>query len=108
MTIWGDMKDFINRKENGEIIKRQEILEHIFPSPYRTIFNRGSVDVYRSNLTKLGILEVIKAGVYKKLRDIPEDLSCSLLQKIALDKTWKQWFVPLDEKMENRGLWSGK
>lgn len=110
MTLWALMKEFINSKEDGRYITRQELIEYILPERRKASAKQtySTIDVYRSHLTNIKVLETVRPGYYIKLRDIPEALSSSLLKKISLDKTWKQWFLPLDDKIKNPGLWRGE
>lgn len=107
MTIWALMKEFVNSKEDGSFITRAELIEHILPERRKPSAKQtySTIDVYRSHLTNIKVLETVTLGYYMKLRDIPEDLSSSLLKKISLDKTWKKWFLPLDDKIKHPELW---
>lgn len=110
MSLWSVMKEFINDKEDDSFIFRKELMKYMLlyrriPSAQQTF---RTIDVYRIHLINIKVLETVKNGVYLKLRNIPEDLSSSLLKKISLDKTWTKWFLTLDDKVKNPGLWRGK
>ena len=102
--IWNLMKCFINYRANiGEKFTREAMLKYIYPDPnvcYYMRKNGNTVDSYRLLLSKVEIVKnTDELGVYIKLRDIPNRLTTTRLKKIAGDKSWKSWFIPVDERM---------
>ncbi|MFW9871620.1 MAG: hypothetical protein ACFFG0_00850 [Candidatus Thorarchaeota archaeon] len=89
LSIWGQLKFYINKHEVGETIKRQNILNVIGHGYTNTI------DLYTCYLRKLQIIQSVNPGLYLKRKDIPEKLTVRLL--VELTKTWKGWFIPLEE-----------
>jgi hypothetical protein len=72
MTKW---KEFINYVNTHEIIKRTEM---------NTL--GSTVDSYRNFLQKIGLIERISYGVFKRLYKVPLYISSSEMFIIAYDK----------------------
>jgi len=103
-SVWILMKEFINKHARiGENFTRRNMLTYIYPDPNVCHYmrsNNNTPDSYRLLLNKVEIVKnTDQLGVYVKLRHIPGDLTITRLQKIAADKSWKSWFIPLDEKI---------
>jgi hypothetical protein len=100
LTKWDQLKWYINKFDNGEIVRRQGILN---------IVGRGfatTVDSYINSLRKVNILERTKPGHYLKQQDIPKNLTVRLMRELS--SGWKSWFIPIDMIDELQGEKRGK
>lgn len=102
-SIWDNLKKFINDHiDSQKKFTRKDMFNYVYPEIAEN-FHWGKVytlDTYRAYLSKVKILDFSeKSGIYIKLRDIPDDLKLNKLKQIANDKSWKSWFIPLDEKL---------
>lgn len=96
---WKTLIKYINKKEVGEIILRKELIQDLSES-FRSY---STVDFYREVLCRIGTLQYVSRGQYRKLRDIPKDLSSSNAREYAFMKPqWKRWFIPFDEFIKNK------
>lgn len=67
MSLFSDIRDYINSKPNGEIIYRKDLNNY---------FSRStSVDQYRKRFTLLGYLRWVGNGEYEKIMDIPDNFT---------------------------------
>jgi len=103
-NIWLLMKEFINiHVQTGELFTRATMLEYIYPDIANSIKNIiNTADTYRCLLCNenIPILEATKKlGTYKKLQDIPMNLTTTKLKEIVTEKSWKSWFVPFENKL---------
>lgn len=103
-SVWVLMREFINKRVMiGENFTRRNMITYIYPDPNVCHYmrsNNNTPDSYRLLLNKVGIVKnTDKLGVYIKLRDIPDKLTTTKLQEIATDKSWKSWFIPVDERL---------
>ncbi len=108
-SVWYLVKRFINKRvEIEEKFTRKDMLTYIYPDPdvyHYMRSNNNTPDSYRHLLTQVKIVKTTdKPGVYIKLRDIPDKLTTPKLQEIAHDKSWKSWFIPLDERLDERRI----
>jgi len=93
-SIWDLLKEFINSMSDNDIFTRRDMLHYIYGIDST---HRGTVDTYRNLLTKIGILEMtLKPGRYKRIRNIPNELTTKLLQEMTNQNSWKSWFISLD------------
>ena len=81
---WAKLCKYINRRRNGAVITRQDIMSHIqglfhFPGSYK------SIDTYRNYLTKAGFLVIIRPGRYLKVKTIPHKMSRRDVQRLGYD-----------------------
>jgi len=98
LPVWTLFKIFINDLKKDEIFTRKELLNFIYTVPMSSY--ETSVDMYRSNVTKLGFLESVERGKYKKLFDIPINVTTTKIMKIIRSKrSWKEWFIPLHDQL---------
>ncbi len=100
-SLWELMKNYINNIKIGNKFTRKDMLTYIYPSinddDIRHIEN--TPDQYRSLLTNVEILKATdKPGIYIKLQNIPDNLTTSKLKKIVGDKSWRKWFIPIEER----------
>ena len=98
-TIWDQVKDFINNKQNGDIIKRKQIIKTIYIEGFKIPHN--TIGSYLSCLNQIGIINHIsKPGLYTKIHDIPITLTTGRLKEIVFDKSWKRWFITLEDRIK--------
>lgn len=98
-TIWDQTKEMINNKQKGDIISREEIIDLIYKRTYYGSCN--TISSYLNCLNKVGIIKHDSTpGVYIKMSDIPFTLTTSSLKEIAFDKSWKNWFIPLELRLK--------
>lgn len=81
-SIWQELKNFINKQDDGYIFTRKEIMEYFSNYSYLT----PSIDVYRAYITRLGCLQSVGRGKYKKNLSIPSKLSLNKMMKIFKDE----------------------
>jgi hypothetical protein len=97
-TLFDAVRAFINSKEDGYIITRTELIHVI----YETKPKNGmlTTDLYRADLTKLGFLKTVEPGRYKKLYNIPEELTISKIREVIKNKSnWRGWFMKLHDQL---------
>ena len=78
VSKWSMIKEYINSKNIGDIILRQDLIHHVYdgPMPARYRGSYGStIDNYRKLLTNLGILEWVDRGQYKLHHYIRNELT---------------------------------
>jgi len=102
-TLWEITKNFVNDEvEVGEIFSRKCLFCYAYPETHAQK-NKGQVhtiDGYRALLSKVEIITATeKPGMYKKLREVPAELSLGMVRKIASDHSWKSWFIPMEERI---------
>jgi len=101
--LWELMKEYINDHiKIGNKFTRKDMLNYMYPNIGRDdmCYITNTPDTYRWLLVKVKILKVAnKPGIYIKLQNIPDKLTTTELKKIASDKSWREWFIPLDEKI---------
>lgn len=106
-SLWVLIKEYINERKNGSIITRDGLIKYLYPSCGKNMRSfTNTIDSYKVLLIheNIGVLEKTSIrGQYKKVRDIPDILSLTLLKKIYSDKSWKSWFslgLTLEQKIE--------
>ena len=92
MTNWKKILKLVSEKSIGDLITRKELIELIY-NPRYTGMQHG-VDSCRILLTKVGVLEIHKRGIYIKKKSIKPTWSMFKLE--ILSRTWKGWFMELD------------
>jgi hypothetical protein len=96
-SVWSLMKKYINSFPNGSIITRQELINAIYTEDISKTYT--TVDSYKGNLMNLGYFGKAGRGKYEKMCNIPERLTTSAVAKALQDDSWKQWFIPLHERL---------
>lgn len=93
--IWTLLKSYVNNLKTGEEFNRRDLLACVYVPPLvKTL--RGaqtSVDQYRRWITINGFLSRSGWGIYKKLKNIPENASIHKLRKHAYDGSWRSWYI---------------
>lgn len=84
---WYNVKRYINRFKNGQLIKRQRLLKQREPMYFTEDWSHeyGTVDVYRRYLTKAGYLKRVRQGIYIKVKHIPIRISRRDVQRQGYD-----------------------
>jgi len=93
-STWKRLVEYINSKQENEIILRAEMRKYITKNGKNT--TTTTLDNYRLILYRLGIIGWVTWGKYRKIKDIPTTLSSSKAREIAFDDSWKRWFTPLE------------
>jgi len=104
MTLWSLTVTYINNVKINETFKRQELFNGIRNLKtrffYQCVIHEPTIDTYRMWLTSSEFIEKTEnPGVYKKLQDIPEDLTITKLRKYLYGDSWKKWFIPREESL---------
>jgi len=93
-SLWGSIKDFINRKRKDKFTYG-ELIKSIYEVG-REDFYSATINTYLEYLCSVKILERINCNSFIKHRNIPKQLTTTLLRKLANKTTWESWFIPLD------------
>ena len=104
MNQWHLLRDYINSTKIGELITRKEINKEIYKDPvvWKGYSRVTTLDGYRLSLTHLGILHVIKRGVYRVDHHINTDVTMSLIKEFAYkNPSWRDWFIPEEIKIKH-------
>ena len=75
---WAQLCKYINRRHNGTVITRKNIMALWSGSDQ-------SIDTYRNYLTKAGFLVTIRPGRYLKVKTIPYKMSRRDVQRLGYD-----------------------
>lgn len=86
MDCWEQVKIYIN---NNSIIERKKINKEILSV---------SLDCYINYIRSAGFIERIGRGKYKKIINIPNNVTSTLIQKIAYDKSYDYYMLRLIRK----------
>lgn len=100
-TIWELVREYIHNIKVGQKFTRKELHEAVFsPEIANATMIKGmsSVDNYRALFKKCFIVEPTGTlGIYKKVRDFPEDVELKRIRRYASCKSFKKWFIPFEE-----------
>jgi hypothetical protein len=99
LSIWSLFKTYFNKLEINETFTRVDLLNAVYV-PDTAIAIRQcqtTVDQYRRAVVLGLCMERVGWGVYKKIRNIPSDLTITKLRKHVYSKNWKSWFITIDE-----------
>ena len=101
--LWELMKEYINDHiKIGNKFTRKDMLNYIYPNigSDDMCYIKNTPDNYRCLLTNVEILKATnEPGIYIKLQNIPDNLTTSKLKKIVADKSWRKWFIPINERI---------
>lgn len=86
MDYWEQIKNYIN---NNNIIERNKINKEI---------KSVSLDCYVNYIRVAGFIERTGRGKYKKILNIPDNMTSTLIQKIAYDKSYNFYMLRLIRK----------
>lgn len=86
-TVWEAFMEFVNSKENGSIITRQEIIQYI--NRETGIYSVHTLDYIRNLSEKVGYLDKTRhAGMYVVNKHFPSGYTVSQLRKDYDSRTW--------------------
>jgi len=103
--LWDLFKSYINRLAIGQEFTRKDLLEAVYTKDSSISMRRqpSSVDQYRNSCKHIGFIKSVSVGKYKKLFDIPDNLTTSLLAKhvsLYSKRTWREWAMPYDSRIK--------
>ena len=96
-SVWSLLKEYINSFPDGSVITRKGLIKAIYTEDISRSYT--TVDAYKGNLLTLGYFGKVGIGKYKKMCNIPERLTTTAVAKALQDDSWKQWFMPLHERL---------
>jgi len=101
-TVWELTKKFINNLEVNHKFSRSNLLRAVYELDVAVTYGQRecAADAYRRALEKVGCIEFVSRGLYKKIKPIPLNLTTNKLQEAAYDSSWKNWFIPLEERFK--------
>jgi len=107
-TMWKKYKDYINKRNIGDVILRKEVLPHLYGGHQnipKSTYGTGG-DNYRRMLEMLGIITTVARGQYKILYHIKENVTATQAHEMAYCNNWKQWFINIkvEDKLCERKL----
>ena len=96
--IWSLMKEYINSLDVNQIITRKNLLVAVYGNLgiYMSRYP-STVDGYTRCIKIVNCIEKFERGKYRKLKNIPIDLSISKLKKHVSGNNWKTWFIPIED-----------
>jgi hypothetical protein len=102
---WNFICKFINSYNDGDIVTRKEMREAFVLAKYginSEVFIRSTLDGYKRLLTRIGVLEDVSRGKYKKLHSIPSTLTSTGARRIATElPNWKDWFMTIEDRLDS-------
>jgi hypothetical protein len=104
-NLWRSFIEYFNSLKDGEEFSRQDMLRSIYDiNSARALSNNvNTIDVYRRTCAKTGFVESISLGKYRKIHNLPDNITTSIINKKAKEfesKTWKEWFIPNEERVK--------
>lgn len=88
---WKTILEYVSKKSIGDLITRKELVDLLY-DPH--VIGLHSVDASRILLTRVGVLEIQKRGVYIKKRNIKP--SWSMFKLANISNNWRGWYMKLD------------
>ncbi len=94
-SIWFLLKKYINNLKVNEEFTRTDLLSCVYIDEIISGMKacQTTVDQYRRYITINGFLSHIGYAKYKKLKNIPENVSIYKLKIHVYDKSWKSWYI---------------
>lgn len=92
-STWEYIKRKINQRPVGKHVYRQFLIKHIKAKP-------ATIDSYVYTLILIGFLVKVSPGKYQVMQHIPKKMSLTKARELAYDKSWKKWFIPLEERLK--------
>jgi hypothetical protein len=98
--IWHLLRSYINNLDRNALFNRHDLLSCVYTIE---VVEGGitacqtTVDQYRRYLTLAKVLDRVGMGEYKKIKNIPENLSVHKLKKHVYGSTWQTWFIPIED-----------
>lgn len=99
-SIWSLFRSYINKLNDDNLFNRYDMLSSVYTHEVvegGIIGCQTTVDQYRRYLTISMVLDRVGRGKYKKLKNIPENLSVFKLKKHVYGSTWQTWFIPIED-----------
>jgi hypothetical protein len=98
LPIWTLFKNYFNKLEVNQEFTRVDLLSGIYVPDTAIAIRKcqTTVDQYRRAVALALCMERIGWGKYKKLKDIPTNLTISALKKFVYGSSWKRWFIPIE------------
>lgn len=100
---WEKFRDYINATEIDSNITRKDLLLHVYKDPkeWKLYSRMSTMDTYRAALCRLGILTIVKRGVYRVNHHISSDIPFQKIKDRAYGPpTWRDWFIRLEDKQK--------
>jgi len=92
-TTWKYSINFINTLEDNTVFDARLMLEYVRKRKPHTKPN--TLLWHRVILARLGFLNQIRKGLWKKLQTFPDHIGKSRAEKVAFSKyKWQSWFIP--------------
>lgn len=101
--LWTLFKEFINSLVNGQEFSRKELIDSMYVSTVSDAMRRfeTAADHYRLYACHVGFLEHVGRGKYKKLCNMPIDLTTTDLKRFAYNEApWQDWFIPKEQRLK--------
>lgn len=95
---WSVLKEYINSQPRGAIIQRKNVLEEVNKTKKLTA---GSFDKYCKMLNQLAILDKTWRGEYQIIQHIPEAMNTVVLFNLISRPSWKDWFIPVEDRVSS-------
>lgn len=93
--LWVLFKEYINSLDENQVFTRGNLFDAIYEEK-TSLAVRGletSVDHYRCYACRIGFLDHIKTGTYRKKHSIPDNMTVTMMKNWAYNNTtWKDWF----------------
>ncbi len=100
LPIWHLLKNYINKLDTNFEFNRYDLLSSVYTNE---VVEGGmtacqtTADQYKRYLIISKVLESIGWGEYKKLKNIPKNLSINKLRNHVYGYNWKSWFIQLED-----------
>lgn len=101
-TLWNKYKIFINTLQPNQKFTRKFMFRRIYGINDGSVLvaRENSIDHYRRYSVLCGVITHEGLGLYKKVSNIPKNLSLTEFTRVAYDDSWKTWFVPQEERFK--------
>jgi hypothetical protein len=101
--IWVKYKNFINNLQPNQKFTRKFMFRRIYGINDGSVLvaRENCIDHYRRYSVLCGIITHEGLGLYKKISNIPDNLTLNEFVKVAYDEPWKTWFVPQEERFKD-------
>ena len=93
VTTWRKFIGVINAFEDEEEITRRDLALNFKNTPRYTITS------YTKLVTEAGFLKRERHGQYKKIKEIPLNITTTALQRYINEDSWKKWFCPVEDNI---------
>lgn len=96
-SMWEAFKMFINSLPVNEEFTRKQMFEGVYDETSAKAMRRfeTTVDHYRLYSCHVGYLDHIGHAKYRKLHNLPQKMTTTMLQRFARNEApWQSWFIP--------------